>query len=145
MLLEACELDIRDSAKTEVVGLPAGLSIEHALPQSWQEHWPVADEEAAAERDAHVNRLGNLTLVTQSLNSSLSNLPWLSTNGLASKRKELARSSVLLINHGLCEHDEWNETLIDQRGAELTERILRTWPSPDSDVWPAQATAAVPA
>lgn len=145
MLLEACELDIRDSAKTEVVGLPAGLSIEHALPQAWQKHWPVADEAAAADREAHVNHLGNLTLVTQPLNSSLSNLPWLSSDGFASKRKELAIRSVLLINQQLCEHDEWNEALIDQRGTDLTERILRTWPGPESDVWPARPAAAIPA
>jgi len=40
MLLEACELDARDPAKAEAVPLPAGLSIEHALPQAWEEHWP---------------------------------------------------------------------------------------------------------
>src|SRR6202011_16164 len=79
MLLEACELDIRDPAKTEAIPLPAGLSIEHALPQSWEENWPLPNgtdpETAAADRWAHVNRLGNLTLVTQPLNSSLSNAP----------------------------------------------------------------------
>jgi hypothetical protein len=83
--------------------------------------------------------------VTQPLNSSLSNLPWLSTDGLASKRKELAIRSVLLINRQLCEHDEWNEALIDQRGSGLTEQILRTWPGPESDVWPAQPAVVIPA
>lgn len=69
MLLEACELDMRDSAKTEAVALPAGLSIEHAMPRNWPENWPVGeaeDSEAATEnREAHINLLGNLTLVTQ--------------------------------------------------------------------------------
>jgi hypothetical protein len=139
MLLEACELDMRDAAKTETIALPAGLSIEHALPQSWQDSWPVApdDEEAATMRQAHVNRLGNLTLVTQPLNSALSNAGWSATDtGGASKRKELARRSVLLINQQLCEHAEWNEQLIDERSADLAERILRTWPAPDSEAWP---------
>jgi hypothetical protein len=145
MLLEACELDIRNSTKTEVVGLPKGLSIEHALPQSWQDHWGVADDEAVAQREAHVNRLGNLTLITQPLNSSLSNAPWMSEDGLPSKRKELATRSVLLINQQLVEHDQWNEELIDERAVDLTDRVLRTWPGPDSDAWPAQAPAAVPA
>lgn len=88
-------------------------------------------------RQAHVNRLGNLTLVTQPLNSALSNAGWSATDtGGASKRKELARRSVLLINQQLCEHAEWNEQLIDERSADLAERILRTWPAPDSEAWP---------
>lgn len=52
MLLEACERDMRDPAKTEAIALPPGLSIEHALPKSWQQHWPVNgadDPELAAE------------------------------------------------------------------------------------------------
>jgi hypothetical protein len=75
MLLEACELHVRDPAKTEAIALPAGLTIEHAMPQSWEENWPVTvdDEVAVENRNAHVHRLGNLTLVTQPLNSSLSN------------------------------------------------------------------------
>jgi hypothetical protein len=144
MLLEACELDVRDPAKTEAIALPGGLSIEHALPQSWQANWPVPDDDQLAEaRERHVNRLGNLTLVTQPLNSSLSNAPWVASDGNGhSKREELARRSVLLINQHLCQHDDWNEELIDARGAELAERVLRTWPGPDADVWPGIAPAA---
>jgi len=145
MIVEACELDMRDSAKTEAITLPAGLSIEHALPQSWEENWPVddaEDPEAAAEnRAAHVNRLGNLTLVTQPLNSSLSNAPWQATDSDPhSKREELAKRSVLLINQRLCQNEEWNEQLIDERSADLAERIMRTWPGPDAETWPSTAS-----
>jgi Protein of unknown function (DUF1524) len=102
MLLEACELDLRDPAKTEAIPLPGGLSIEHALPQAWEKHWlpePGPDLETRKERRAaHVNRLGNLTLVTQPLNSALSNAPWASDGtSPISKRHELAKRSVLLI------------------------------------------------
>ena len=142
MLLEACELDIRDPAKPEAIALPSGLSIEHALPQSWEENWPVPDdsdrEAAEAARWAHVNRFGNLTLVTQPLNSSLSNAPWQAAQADDhSKRDELAKRSVLLINQQLVRHEHWDEEKIDERGVDLAERILRTWPAPDSGVWPA--------
>jgi hypothetical protein len=150
MLLEACELNVRDPAKTEAIALPAGLSIEHALPQSWEDNWPLPagdDIEALREdREAHVNRLGNLTLVTQPLNSSLSNAAWLKTGtSKHSKRDELAKRSVLLINQHLCQHDEWTEPLIDERGRRLAEHILRTWPGPHSDVWPATVETHVTA
>jgi hypothetical protein len=141
MLLEACELDMRDSPKTEVVALPSGLSIEHAMPQNWPENWSIGEGEetnvATENREAHINRLGNLTLVTQPLNSSLSDAPW-RTDELRqhSKRDELAKRSVLLINHSLCEHQDWNEQSIDERGADLATRILRSWPGPNSDFWP---------
>ncbi len=141
MLLEACELDVRDPVKTEAIALPASLSIEHALPQSWEEHWPLPDgddpEQLRLDREAHVNRLGNLTLVTQPLNSSLSNASWFSSvTSPHSKRAELAKRSVLLINQQLCQYENWNEQLIDARGAELTDRILRTWPGPEAKTWP---------
>jgi hypothetical protein len=140
MLLEACELDLRDPAKTEPIAIPAGLSIEHALPQLWEEHWPLPaggdPEVLRSNRDAHVNRLGNLTLVTQPLNTAMSNAPWrASDTSPYSKRAELARRSVLLINQRLCQHDHWDEDLIDQRGRELADRIIRTWPGPDASVW----------
>jgi Protein of unknown function (DUF1524) len=83
-----------------------------------------------------VNRLGNLTLVTQPLNAALSNAPWVrSATSPISKRAELAKRSVLLINQQLCQHQEWNEELIDARGEELTDRILRIWPGPEATTW----------
>jgi hypothetical protein len=147
MLLEACELDVRDPAKTEPIALPAGLSIEHAMPQAWEEHWllPGGDdpEQLRLDREAHINRLGNLTLVTQPLNSALSNASWLSSaTSPHSKRVELAKRSVLLINQQLCQHEHWDEQLIDARGVELTGRILRSWPGPEAEIWPAEPLPA---
>lgn len=132
MLLEACEMDVRDQNKTEKVSLPADLSIEHALPQQWQDNWPlphdVSEDQATVAREAHVHRLGNLTLVTQPLNAALSNSSWDGQNGGPSKRAALAAASVLLINQQLVQHQAWDEQRIDARGIELAERILRTWP-----------------
>jgi hypothetical protein len=77
------------------------------------------------------------------LNSALSNSPWnaITENG-PSKRVALANASVLLINQRLVQHDEWDESAIDERGADLANRIVRTWPGPDSDSWPATSTPA---
>lgn len=146
MLLEACEQDLRAGAKTEKVSLPEGLSIEHAMPQSWREHWqrPAGDDqgEAGKQRDAHLHRLGNLTLVTAPLNSSLGNAPWTIATALSpektksEKRAELKNHSVLLLNQRLISHDVWDEAQIDERGKDLAERIIRTWPGPVAENWP---------
>ncbi|MCA0296902.1 MAG: HNH endonuclease family protein [Actinobacteria bacterium] len=47
------------------------------------------------ERAAHVHRFGNLTLLTTSLNSKVSNGPW------AKKRGQLALNDALLLNRRL--------------------------------------------
>jgi len=131
LLLDACEHQIAASNKTERIAIPAGLTIEHALPQNWRVNWrpsPSDDPEAAdEERELHIHRLGNLTLVTQGLNSSLSDAPW------SVKRVELAKRSQLLVNQRLCNHDEWNEALIDARGRELAGYVLASWPGPGAD------------
>ena len=71
---------------TEPLQLAKALSVEHLVPQRWQEHWPFPEgatsHDLAAERESLIHTLGNLTLVTQPLNSALSNGGW------AHKREE---------------------------------------------------------
>jgi hypothetical protein len=74
MLLEACELDVRDPAKTEAIALPAGLSIEHALPQSWEEHWPLARRCAGAGEACALGGNDDLLHLNR-INSGLTALP----------------------------------------------------------------------
>lgn len=72
--------------------------------------------------------LGNLTLVTQRLNSALSNAAW------TTKRGTLNQYSVLMLNQRLIDAwpDRWDEDAIDQRGRQLAEVICRVWPGPDA-------------
>ena len=75
MLLEAIEDHYRQTTNQPQV--PHGwYPIEHILPQQWAENWPVHGEDAEEVRAEHVHRLGNLTLLTSSLNSKVSNGPW---------------------------------------------------------------------
>ena len=134
MLLEACEYNFAGAAGAEMIPVPDGLTVEHALPQEWHQYWPVpldaADPETAAqEREERVHRLGNLTLVTQKLNSSLSNAAW------PTKRQALSTRSQLLVNQLLCANENWTEASIDARGADLASRIIATWPGPDNNAW----------
>ena len=96
------------------MSLPPKLSIEHLLPQSWRDHWPLAGDsdpvQAEAERTARIDRLGNLTLVSGALNSSLSNSEW------TKKRQALTANSLLLLNRQVAERDLWDEAAIDERG-----------------------------
>ncbi len=104
--------------------------VEHLLPKNWSSHWPVDDAAAKADRDEHVHRLGNLTLLTGSLNASVSNGAWLGDGG---KRAALRRHDVFLLNRQVIDRsgDGWNEELIDARTDELIDAFLATWPAPD--------------
>lgn len=103
--------------------------VEHILPRSWQTNWSVEGHAAAADREDHVQRLGNLTLLTGALNGAVSNAPWQGTTG---KRAALQKHDVLLMNRRVLElgESEWNERLIDLRTSELIEAILDTWRVP---------------
>src|SRR5690606_38327414 len=101
--------------------------IEHLLPRSWKDTWPVATPEAAVERQARVHRLGNLTLLTISLNSKVSNGPW------PSKRAALLQHNTITLTGrvvGKTEHHDWDEELVDDRTAELIDAVLNIWPVP---------------
>jgi hypothetical protein len=104
--------------------------VEHILPRGWKAHWRVPDLAAAAARAPRVHRLGNLTLLTGSLNAAVSNAAWLGEKG---KRAAINKHDVFLMNRALFERSEdgWNESLIDARTRELTSALLETWPVPE--------------
>lgn len=129
------------NSKTELLTIDSPLSVEHLMPQKWQEHWPLpdgsqgftpTDEETESDeqsapmmsvaRDALLHTFGNLTLVSQPLNSSLSNAPW------EAKRSALMGSSLLPLNLQLHSATTWDEGAILSRGEELFEHARSIWP-----------------
>ena len=132
MVLESMEEELR-TPQTESQSIGNGLTIEHVMPQKWQRNWPlptdVGDEgEAEERRDRLVHSIGNLTLVSQRLNPTLSNSPW------SRKRQEIERHSVLFLNKMLIEnaHEIWDESAIIERGRRLYQVATRVWPDADS-------------
>ena len=100
-ILSGIELQLRTD-KHEDVSLPAKLDIEHVMPRGWRTYWQdgiLGDPEACANRDWYVHSIGNLTLVTKSLNSTLSNRPWTdaaaSTTPGSGENKGLGKRSLL--------------------------------------------------
>lgn len=127
MVLEAIE----DNYRAET-GQPQierkGYPIEHILPRSWRETWPAETPEEAEERQARVHRLGNLTLLTKSLNSKVSNGPWLA------KRSSLQDHNTITLTGRVIkrtEYEPWDEALVDERTTELIDKLLEVWPVPE--------------
>lgn len=137
MVLEAVEDDLRGYVAHSARGISGArvaresMHIEHLLPQAWRATWPVPPGDLAAEieRDAHVHRLGNLTLLTNRLNSSVSNRAWEGDNG---KRAALKKHDENLLTRRARDRGEsWDEEAIEERTTEMVGAVLRAWPVPD--------------
>ena len=132
MVFEAIETKIR-SEFAEPLGSTAKLTVEHLMPQSWREgDWPLrksatSRDDAEAERRDYVNVIGNLTLATGRLNSSMSNRSW------EDKKKSLNSHSSLFLNKDLLDNSpaNWDEDAIEKRSQRLAQEIISIWPHAD--------------
>jgi hypothetical protein len=105
-------------------------SIEHILPRKWKDHWPLPEGASDEDRDALVDTLGNLTLLTSKLNSAVSNGPWHGPDG---KRNGLEKHDVLMLNRHLLERCDgtWDDEGIRKRGERLVDIVLEIWATPE--------------
>ena len=125
--LEAIENHYRAETRQPQVER-SGFPIEHVLPQKWRDNWPVNSLQEEQERQERIHKLGNLTLLTGSLNSKVSNGPW------DTKRRALLQHNTIKLTGRLLDwvgDAEWSEPLIDQRTAALIEVLLEVWPVPE--------------
>lgn len=145
ILLEV-EQSIRGSKQEKVKFLNNGLTIEHLLPQKWFEFW-LLDGENITEDDFNIsvhavmteddkngkyhrieNRnktlhtIGNLTILTTSLNPSVSNASYVI------KKQEIGLQSTVILNTYFQNKTVWNEEEIRNRGKYLYEQIRTIWP-----------------
>ena len=131
-VLEGIESRLR-SDKAAQTNVPKNLTIEHLMPLSWGDNWPLPEGvdkvEGRANRNRFVNTIGNLTLVNQKLNSALSNAHW------ESKRAGLLEHAVLKLNGELMGKTQWNEASIVDRSRRMAKLIAKCWPGPNSNEW----------
>ena len=113
------------------------------MPQKWANYWPLSnsfqpsnedyyeafqkgDQIDEATRALMENRelkkhcIGNLTVITGSLNISLGNESW------PEKQKRI-KNSLLKVNQSVANANKWDEEDIDARGENLSEDIIKLW------------------
>ena len=129
------------TGKMEAISISGELTVEHVLPQKWHENWTLPDgsaglanealwtalkddarADATRKRNVALQTLGNLTILTQALNSSVSNSQW------SIKKPALLQHSLLPINQQFHAAPIWNEAAIAARGDDLLKRALTIWP-----------------
>lgn len=138
LILEELEFAMRDRFNIQGT-LQDGLTIEHIMPQNWPMYWPLpsgtvapadfvtaVDDATRSEievRQAVVQTLPNLTLLTPPANSSASNL------NFEAKRVRL-HDSLLKTNIAIASEAVWDEAAIARRGDALATAAVALWPSP---------------
>jgi len=135
LVLTALELTSR-TPRQEALPLPINnsLTIEHVMPQGFKpEEWPypsgdnLDEKEKESRRLTLLHSLGNLTLLTQPLNSEVSNGPF------RIKRPEITKQSLLILNsyfQRFTDSDIWDENKILERGTQLAGLASRVWEYP---------------
>jgi len=131
------------NTKMENILIESQLTVEHILPQTWVEKWLLPDGSrgmtqnelwdaleqdviaiATRQRNSKLHSFGNLTILTQPLNSSLSNASW------DIKKPELLKASLLPINQMLHSFEVWDENAIENRSKILFDIAVKIWPEP---------------
>ena len=108
----------------------AEYTLEHLMPQKWEENWPMPDNLSEIEqlnfkghRNTAIRTLGNLAIITQGLNSSVSNNSW--KKKLAQGLKEKGEG-ILTLKTALA-MPKWTEDTIASRAEWLAERANEVW------------------
>ena len=149
LVLTALELTSR-TPRQEAMPLPINnsLTIEHVMPQGFKpDEWPYSEhditelkqlesnqkeleskqQELRIRRFTLLHSLGNLTLLTQPLNSEVSNGPF------RLKRPEITKQSLLILNsyfQRFSDSDIWDEDKILERANTLAGLALKIWEYP---------------
>lgn len=134
--LEHASRTPKQESPLAVVPINNNLTVEHVLPQTFNiEDYPYPSSTESDEatllnhRRVLIHSLGNLTLLTQPLNSDVSNGPF------SVKRREICSQSLLVLNSYFQQFSEgeiWDEGKIVDRGQSLAEVAMKVWPRPST-------------
>lgn len=93
------------------------LNLEHVMPKTLNNDWPIVEEEHKAMK----NRLGNMALLRSRLNSSIGN------SGFENKKPHYEQSELILTSE-ISGYDSWGKDEIEDRQKSLAALAIDTWP-----------------
>lgn len=103
-------------------------TLEHMMPKKWRNKWGALDEEAATRRDRKLLTLGNLAIITHSLNASIRDADWPTKKQGKGYKDGLALCAAgLATMAGALEKESWNEGDIADRAEWLADKALEVW------------------
>lgn len=105
-------------------------SLEHLMPKKWKNNWPpCATPDLERQRDSILLTLGNLGIITQSLNASIRDAAWaMKKAGSGSGKPGLSLCAAGLCTfHDVLTKQEWNEVEIAHRAKWLFDKARVIW------------------
>jgi hypothetical protein len=132
-------------AKFDVKELKYSYSLEHIMPQKWEQYWgnvpqkfksdgvSISQEEATRDRHEKVYSIGNMTLLTTALNSSLRNFEFSrKVEGEGRKRGIKQYASLSITQDDIVKPYDlgdriWDEEKIISRTGKLEAEVLAIW------------------
>lgn len=115
---------------TSLLGIKK-YSLEHLMPKNWRKNWSKPTDHTPEDRDKILKTLGNLAIITQSLNAAIRDSDW------NKKKKGTVKDHGLIVYSGgiqtiapYLELEDWNEDTIKQRGNDLYLKAIQVWKYP---------------
>ncbi len=113
---------------TQLLGIRK-YSLEHVMPKKWQNQWDsLKDLSSIENRNRKLLTLGNLTMISQSLNSTIRDANWhIKRDGKGEKGglKKYAEGIETLSDY--LDLEDWNEDVIRDRAEYLSDLALKIW------------------
>jgi uncharacterized protein with ParB-like and HNH nuclease domain len=118
----------RQLHSTSLLGLNR-YSLEHVMPKKWENNWAtLQSEDEKINRNRKLLTLGNLTIITASLNSSIRDGNWdVKRNGKGNKKGLNYYATGLETFSQYLGFPEWNEDVIDERADFLYTKAVEIW------------------
>ncbi|MFV0366312.1 MAG: DUF262 domain-containing protein [Mangrovibacterium sp.] len=118
----------RSRQATSLLGINK-YSLEHLMPKKWENNWGrVSNKEEREFRNKKLYTLGNLAIITQSLNASIRDSNWKTKKkGKGNKDGLIKYSAGIETLAPYLELDEWNEVEIEKRAKFLYKKALEIW------------------
>lgn len=124
------ESKIRNRSKqsTQLLGLH-NYSLEHIMPKKWENNWgKIKRKDLKENRNQKLLTLGNLTIITQSLNASIRDAEWkIKKDGNGNKAGLTQYSSGIETIAPFLVKEKWNEEMISERAEFLLDHVLNIW------------------
>jgi uncharacterized protein with ParB-like and HNH nuclease domain len=118
----------RQLQSTQLLGINK-YSLEHLMPKKWENNWgKLSNQEDKIKRNRKLLTLGNLTIITQALNSTIRDANWtIKRKGKGDKKGLNTYSAGLETISSYLTLDEWNEQTIEQRAEFLYNNAKEIW------------------
>ncbi len=129
-ILYLIELTTRNNFNATQLKNFKDYSVEHVLPKKWRNNWDSTflSEEDKRERDRILYTLGNLTLITSNLNSSIRDADWSTKkSGVGTNKGLMEYAQGVEIFSKYLQRESWSESDIRERANELYENAIKVW------------------